>query len=240
MTDNPYILDILSQPQAMQAALDGFDPVPLVPLADGIQRGEFDRLVLTGMGGSLYACYPAWLALLGESALAASAAGAAWLLDLDLAWGAPLRDGVIGLGSAVALGAVNHALLTSAPSMWIVNGVRAVYHEVLVPLFGTLNTAAIIVIGIAAGVGEEWLFRGVLQSTIGLLPASLAFGAAHVGGRAMLAFGVWAAVMGLVLGSLAIMTGGLLAPMVAHGAYDVLALMYVRRDAARAREPSAS
>lgn len=63
MTDNPYILDILSQPQAMQAAIDGFDPAPLVPLADAIQRGDFDRLVLTGMGGSLYACYPAWLAL---------------------------------------------------------------------------------------------------------------------------------------------------------------------------------
>ena len=172
-----------------------------------------------------------WLALLSQGALAASAAGAAWLLDLDLAWGAPFRDSVIGLGGAAILGGANHALLRWAPSTWVVKGVRAVYHEVLVPLFGTLSTAAIIVIGIAAGVGEEWLFRGVLQSTVGLLPASLAFGAAHVGSRAMLPFGVWAAVMGLALGSLAMVTGGLLAPMVAHAVYDILALLYVRRDA---------
>lgn len=63
MTDNPYILDILSQPLALKAALDGFDPAPLAPLADAIRCGEFDRIVLTGMGGSLYASYPAWLAL---------------------------------------------------------------------------------------------------------------------------------------------------------------------------------
>jgi membrane protease YdiL (CAAX protease family) len=176
-----------------------------------------------------------WLALLSEGALAASAAVAAWLLDLDLAWGSPLAGTLVGLLGAVVLGAANYALLTWAPSMWIVNGVRAVYHEVLVPLFGTLNTAAIIVIGMAAGVGEEWLFRGVLQSTIGLLPASLAFGVAHTGNRTMLPFGLWAAVMGLALGALAIMTGGLLAPMVAHGVYDVLALEYVRRDARCAR-----
>lgn len=175
-----------------------------------------------------------WLALGSQGALAASAAAAAWLLDLDLPWGAPVRDGVMGLAGAVILGSANHALLKWAPPTWIVNGVRAVYHEVLVPLFGTLDTTAIIAIGIAAGVGEEWLFRGVLQSTVGLLPASLAFGAVHIGSRAMLPFGVWAAVMGLALGSLAIVTGGLLAPIVAHAVYDILALLYVRRDAASA------
>ena len=63
MTDNPYILDILSQPSAVRAALENFDPAPLAPLAAAIQRGDFDRLVLSGMGGSLYACYPLWMAL---------------------------------------------------------------------------------------------------------------------------------------------------------------------------------
>ena len=63
MTDNPYILDILSQPQAMQAALEQFDPAPLAPLAKALRRADFDRIVLTGMGGSLYASYPVWLTL---------------------------------------------------------------------------------------------------------------------------------------------------------------------------------
>src|SRR6266496_4470975 len=63
MTNNPYILDILSQPKALRTALEHFDPVPLAPFAAAIQRGDFDRIVLTGMGGSLYASYPTWLTL---------------------------------------------------------------------------------------------------------------------------------------------------------------------------------
>ena len=63
MTTNPYILDILSQPTALQTALERFDAAPLTPLAAAIQRGDFDRIVLSGMGGSLYASYPAWLTL---------------------------------------------------------------------------------------------------------------------------------------------------------------------------------
>ena len=63
MTTNPYILDILSQPNALQTTLERFDPAPLAPLAAAAQHGDFDRIILTGMGGSLYASYPAWLTL---------------------------------------------------------------------------------------------------------------------------------------------------------------------------------
>jgi membrane protease YdiL (CAAX protease family) len=47
----------------------------------------------------------------------------------------------------------------------------------------------------------------------------------------MLPFGVWATAMGMVMGTLAIVTGGLIAPIVAHGVYDMLALEYIRRGA---------
>ena len=63
MTDNPYILDILSQPEALKTALDQFDPLPLAPLAKAIHLNDFDRIIITGMGGSLYASYPVWLIL---------------------------------------------------------------------------------------------------------------------------------------------------------------------------------
>jgi CBS domain-containing protein len=53
----------------------------------------------------------------------------------------------------------------------------------------------------------------------------------HVGSVRMLSFGVWAALMGGVMGMLALVTGGLTAPMVAHGLYDILALEYIRRGA---------
>lgn len=65
MTTIPYILDILSQPQALRSAVKQFDPRPLADLAGRITRQEFDRIVLTGMGGSLFASYPVWLHLAG-------------------------------------------------------------------------------------------------------------------------------------------------------------------------------
>jgi len=86
----------------------------------------------------------------------------------------------------------------------------------------------VMVISIAAGLGEELFFRGVLQPELGLVPASLIFGALHVGGRATLVFGGWVTLMGAMLGGLAIWTGGLLAPIVAHAAYDAGALAYIR------------
>jgi len=63
MTDIPYILDILSQPKSLQAALEKFDPTSLAPIAKAIQNNEYDRILITGMGGSLYASYPVWLTL---------------------------------------------------------------------------------------------------------------------------------------------------------------------------------
>ncbi|MDP1571235.1 MAG: CPBP family intramembrane metalloprotease [Vicinamibacterales bacterium] len=143
-------------------------------------------------------------------------------------WGQP-RDVLVGLGAAVALAAVNWWLLRRAPANPVVSGVRKIYAELLAPLFARLGPWAVVIIGLAAGVGEELFFRGLLQPLIGLPAASVVFGLAHVAGREMAGFGVWAALMGALLGGLAMVTGGLLAPVVAHGVYDVLALTYIRR-----------
>jgi membrane protease YdiL (CAAX protease family) len=45
--------------------------------------------------------------------------------------------------------------------------------------------------------------------------------------------GVWAAMAGGVLAGLAITTGGLVAPIVAHAGYDFAALLWIRRQARR-------
>jgi len=63
MTNIPYILDILDQPNSLRTALEQFDPASLAPLAKAIRNNEFDRILITGMGGSLYASYPVWLTL---------------------------------------------------------------------------------------------------------------------------------------------------------------------------------
>ncbi len=59
----PYVQDILSQPSSLQEALTKFDATLLRPLAATLRKGGFDRILLTGMGASLYAAYPAWLTL---------------------------------------------------------------------------------------------------------------------------------------------------------------------------------
>ncbi len=169
------------------------------------------------------------LALTTQGLLIGIAWASAEVLDLPPRWGTPQRDIAIGLTAAFALAATNYLLLVKAPANWIVDGVRRVYDEMLVPLFARISPVAVVLLGIAAGVGEEWLFRGIVQPLIGVLWASLAFGLAHIGGVRTLAFGVWASGMGLAMGALAIVTGGLTAPMVAHGVYDMLALEYIRR-----------
>ena len=171
------------------------------------------------------------LALLTQGLLILTAWGLSRALEIPPRWGQPLRDVAIGLAGAAVLATANYVMLTRAPSNWLVDGVRAVYHEVLVPLFARFGPASAIVVGTCAGLGEEWLFRGVVQPLVGWIPASLLFGLAHVGGRSMLAFGAWATAMGLALGGLAQWTGGLTASIVAHGVYDILALEYLRRGA---------
>ena len=63
LNQNPYMQDILSQAESVKGALTKFDAASLKLLTQAIQRGDFDRIVLTGMGGSIYASYPVWLQL---------------------------------------------------------------------------------------------------------------------------------------------------------------------------------
>jgi glucosamine--fructose-6-phosphate aminotransferase (isomerizing) len=58
-----YLKDLLDQPESLRQAATGFDPELLRPLQARLASGEFERVILTGMGASLFAAYPAWLAL---------------------------------------------------------------------------------------------------------------------------------------------------------------------------------
>ena len=171
-----------------------------------------------------------WLALAGESLLALLAL--AWAryrgLPLEAGAGPWVRDAAAGLLAAAAFAVVNYWLLCRAPPVRAVRAVRRVYRDMLKPLFSEIGMREVVVIALAAGVGEELLFRGALQPEIGLIPASLVFGVLHTGGRGTLAFGCWVAVMGAALGWLAAATGGLLAPIVAHALYDAAALACIR------------
>ena len=86
-----------------------------------------------------------------------------------------------------------------------------------------------------AGLGEEMLFRGVIQAAVGgwiggdagqwiaLAAAAVLFALAH---SITVMYLVLAGLIGLYLGGLWLATGNLLVPIIAHGLYDFVALAY--------------
>jgi membrane protease YdiL (CAAX protease family) len=85
-----------------------------------------------------------------------------------------------------------------------------------------------VLLALASGIGEEVLFRGWLQAEVGLVAASLLFGAAHVWGRETWPYGLYAAGMGGVLGGLLMVTGSLWAPVLAHALNNLLGFLALR------------
>ena len=85
-------------------------------------------------------------------------------------------------------------------------------------------------LALGSAVSEEAFFRGAVQREFGVAAASVFFGLLHPLGAAYI---VWATVVGAGLGALAIATGGLIAPIAAHGTYNLLALTYLRRRSTR-------
>ncbi|MEO7402767.1 MAG: CPBP family intramembrane glutamic endopeptidase, partial [Burkholderiales bacterium] len=87
-----------------------------------------------------------------------------------------------------------------------------------------------------AGIGEELLFRGVIQTKlgdwmtplIGLCLTSFLFGLAHALSKLYFAFAI---IVGAFLGWLSLHYHDLVAPMVAHGLYDFVALVYLSKSA---------
>jgi membrane protease YdiL (CAAX protease family) len=171
------------------------------------------------------------IALVGEGLLTGVALAWIRLRGLGVEAGDPMAGLGLGLGAAVLLALVNYAVLRLAPAIQPVRAIRRVYREMLRPLFATVRPLEIVGVSLAAGVGEELLFRGAVQAEFGLAIASVLFGLAHIGGRSSVVFGLWVAVMGFGLGGLAHAAGGLLAPIVAHAAYDAMAISFIRWDA---------
>ena len=109
------------------------------------------------------------------------------------------------------------------------------YRTIYRPLIRTLRprlrdvrTLSLVLLAVASGMGEEVLFRGWLQAEVGLVGASLLFGAVHVWGRDAWPYGLYAAAMGAGLGGLLIVTGSLWAPIFAHGLNNLLGFLALR------------
>lgn len=96
-------------------------------------------------------------------------------------------------------------------------------------LLDNLNWPVAIIISLGAGIGEELLFRGVLQRWIGVTGQAIAFGLAHAG-NAYIPQVLFATLLGVAFGLLYKRGWSLVTLMIAHTLYDFallsLALLY--------------
>ncbi|WP_374405722.1 lysostaphin resistance A-like protein [Pelagerythrobacter sp.] len=180
---------------------------------------------------------PKMLAVMIAQAAVFTAVGAGiWALS-----GRALADFVTVDGGQVLVGlAIAAAMIASAAAICFGSPtlsrklVRT--QEKLFGLFGgRLSLTAIIVISLCAGIGEEALFRGGLQTLAGdyvpmplaIALSSILFTAIHMARPLVMAL-IFA--IGCLFGWLYWQTGSLLAVMIGHAIYDVFALWYVQRE----------
>lgn len=153
-----------------------------------------------------------------------------WLFRLGGEWAVwrrtlgehPLRDVGLGLLAGALLVGASRALarLPAGQAM-----VASMQEEL-----GHLGPSSWVVVATSSAVGEELLFRGVLQPMWGLVAASLLFALAHVPfERALWPWPVFAFVAGLVFGGLYALTGAVLAGVVAHALVNGLNLRWIAR-----------
>ncbi len=124
-------------------------------------------------------------------------------------------------------------------SIWPFRDLKEVSAKHIRPLFAGTALHELLLVALLAGLGEELLFRWSLQGGLAavlgdsllanlaaLLVASLLFGMAHF---LNLAYFTVTFVMGIYFGCLMWWSGSWLAPALAHGLYDLIALIYLTR-----------
>ena len=95
-------------------------------------------------------------------------------------------------------------------------------------LVGDLSHQEIAAAALVSGIGEEALFRGVLQPALGLWIGAAVFGLLHIGpNRRFIPWTIMAFAAGLLFGLVFEWTGDLLAPTLAHIAVNYLNLRYL-------------
>ncbi len=136
---------------------------------------------------------------------------------------------IVGPAAGAGLAGLNALLLLAGgPSNPLYRWIFRPFRRALLNRLPPLSWEDIILISVMSGLAEEILFRGWLQTTLGLIPASILFGVVHVWGREGIGYGLYATGLGAVLGALFAWTGNLWTPVLAHGVNNLLGLGAVR------------
>lgn len=104
-------------------------------------------------------------------------------------------------------------------------------HSELRPLARGISSTGIVMLALLSAVGEELLFRGLLQPWLGLVPQAVLFGLVHqLPGKSRWVWVLWAGLVGLLLGIVFQLTGSLLGPIAAHALVNGLNLSYLKHN----------
>lgn len=175
------------------------------------------------------------------------------LLALLIAWplGLPLRDwlrpdlALLGLGLAAFLPLLLGYLVLERISWRPFRRVRQIVRIFAEIMLQNVSLAGIALLCIAAGVGEELLFRGLIQGGItqfmayrapmpmgaapwigGILVASVLFAAAHAVTRT---YSVLVFFLSIFFGLVFYLSGSLVPVIIAHALYDFFVFVYIRQ-----------
>jgi uncharacterized protein len=137
-----------------------------------------------------------------------------------------------GLGASALLGFVTAACTVSLGLLAyrVLPTLREISEELAPRLVDGAASTSLVLVAIFSGVGEEAFFRGALQQEFGLVVASVLFGLAHIGpDRRYLVWTAWAVLAGFVFGFVYEVSGGLLAPVLAHSGHNAATLLFWKR-----------
>jgi membrane protease YdiL (CAAX protease family) len=135
----------------------------------------------------------------------------------------PVRDTAVGV--AVGLGIVG-----ASQALTPLTGVGRQMAAALARIVGRRPWTSCILIAVCSAIGEELLFRAVLQERLGIAAATLLFAASHLPAeRALWPWPLVALPMGLVFAGLYEWSDAALAPIVAHAVINLLNLRFIGR-----------
>jgi hypothetical protein len=195
------------------------------------------RFSIAGMAGPIAVGY-ALLASLATALALALREGVPWELTDPWVRLAPLEAQVLSavLGLAVAALVIVGTRVSVGRTAWAQR-----LHLDLRPIAHGLSPWQIVLIAGFSSLGEELLFRGLLQPWVGALPAAVVFGLCHqVSGPARWVWVCWATAVGLAFGAIFGLTGSLLGPLLSHAIINAVNLTFLRdHDPLREPQPEA-
>ena len=136
------------------------------------------------------------------------------------------RDLVIGtLGALFPLALFAILLSEKTNNISSLGSIKRTIVKDIRPIFSETNFIDLCFISACAGLGEELLFRGVIQAKLGIVAASIIFGLLHF---ITPAYCIIATIMGFYIGFLYQYYDSLLVPVQLHFVYDLGALILIR------------